>query len=155
MIAKLKQWFDQLGQTQQPEAEQSKEGIKLCCFSLMVITANVDSNFDSSERIVIEQLGRDLFDLDKSTVEEIVHDAEQQAGDSTSLYEFTSLIHEHLSENEKFKLVEGLWRVAYADGQIDKYEEHIIRRVSDLIYLDHARFTEARHLAQNGSSWSA
>lgn len=149
MINALKKWFEELNQTPSAEAGKTNENINLCCFSLMVITANVDSVFDSSERQTIKELGQDLFDLDNATIEEILKDAETQAGDSTSLYEFTSLIHTHLSENEKFKLVEGLWRIAFADGHIDKYEEHIIRRVSDLIYLDHARFTEARHIAEN------
>ena len=152
MITKLKQWFEQLNQTKETaETEQFKESIEICCFSLMVLTANIDASFDPAERSVVEQLGKDLFDLDDATINDIILDAEQQAGDSTSLYEFTSLIHAHLSEHEKFRLVEGLWRIAFADGRIDKYEEHIIRRVAELIYLDHARFTEARHIAENSS----
>ncbi len=151
MINALKKWFEGLNQTPSAEAGKTNENINLCCFSLMVITANVDSVFDSSERQTIKELGRDLFDLDNATIEEILKDATTQAGDSTSLYEFTSLIHEHLSENEKFKLVVGLWKIAFADGNIDKYEEHVILRVAELIYLDHARFTEARHMAETAS----
>lgn len=149
MINALKKWFEELSQTQVAETRHESENINLCCFSLMVITASVDSVFDNAERQTIKQLGRDLFDLDNETIDQILKDATAHAGDSTSLYEFTSLIHEHMNENEKFKLVEGLWRIAFADGQIDKYEEHVIRRVAELIYLDHARFTEARHMAQN------
>jgi uncharacterized tellurite resistance protein B-like protein len=151
MINALKNWFDELGGSKSTVTDQATANIDLCCFSLMVITASVDSAFDPSERQTIEQLGRDLFDLDNETIAEILKDAKTQAGDSTSLYEFTSLIHEHMSENEKFKLVEGLWKIAFADGQVDKYEEHIIRRVAELIYLDHARFTEARYLAETQS----
>lgn len=117
----------------------------------MVITANVDSIFDESEYKTIQELGRDLFNLDKKTIDEVISDAKQRANDSTSLYEFTSLIHENLSENDKFKLIVGLWKIAFADGEVDKYEEHVIRRVAELIYLDHARFTEARHIAENQS----
>lgn len=152
MINALKKWFEELSQEKSTDTDQKTESINLCCFSLMVITASVDSVFDHSERKTIEQLGRDLFDLDNATIEEILKDATAQAGDSTSLYEFTSLIHEHLSENEKFKLIEGLWRIAFADGHLDKYEEHVIRRVAELIYLDHARFTEARHMAELAST---
>ena len=151
MIHTLKRWFEKLSDNQDPNEGHSHEKINLCCFSLMVITANVDSNFDESERRTIQELGRDLFNLDETTIDEIVSDAKQQASDSTSLYEFTSLIHENLSEHDKFKLVVGLWKIAFADGEVDKYEEHVIRRVAELIYIDHARFTEARHIAENQS----
>ena len=148
MIHTLKRWFEKLSDNQDPNMGHSQEKINLCCFSLMVITANVDSNFDESEHRTIQALGRDLFNLDETTIDEIVSDAKQQASDSTSLYEFTSLIHTNLSEHDKFKLVVGLWKIAFADGEVDKYEEHVIRRVAELIYLDHARFTEARHIAE-------
>lgn len=149
MIDSLKRWFENLSGNQNSDAVQSQEKINLCCFSLMVITANIDATFDESEYRAIQELGRDLFSLDNETIDEIVGDAKQQANDSTSLYEFTSLIHENLSENDKFKLIVGLWKIAFADGEVDKYEEHVIRRVAELIYLDHSRFTEARHIAEN------
>lgn len=151
MIKALKRWFENLSDNQTPHAGHPQEKINLCCFSLMVITANVDSIFDESEYKTIQELGRDLFNLDKKTIDEVISDAKQRANDSTSLYEFTSLIHENLSENDKFKLIVGLWKIAFADGEVDKYEEHVIRRVAELIYLDHARFTEARHIAENQS----
>jgi uncharacterized tellurite resistance protein B-like protein len=151
MIQALKKWFESLSGDQEASVDQSQEQINLCCFSLMVITANVDSTFDESEHRMIQELGRDLFNLDATTIDEVVSDAKQQANESTSLYEFTSLIHENLSEQDKFKLVVGLWKIAFADGEVDKYEEHVIRRVAELIYLDHARFTEARHIAENQS----
>lgn len=146
MISKLKAFFTELATQTDPEVKQSS--IELCCFSLMCIIANIDNDFDENERITIKELGKELFSLDDATISDIIKDAEQSAHDSTSLHQFTSTIHEHLQEKDKFALIVGLWKIAYADGSIDKYEEHIIRRVAELVYLDHARFTEAKHVAK-------
>lgn len=148
MIQALRSFFDSLNGDQEPTAPNAS--IELCCFSLMVTIAKIDQRFDSSERNAIVSLGRSNFKLSEDTVSAVLKDAECAADLSTSLYEFTDVIREKLDEQSKFNLVKCLWIVAYADGQIDKYEEHIIRKVADLIYLDHARFTEAKLQAQSG-----
>lgn len=150
MIKLLKQVFEDLGKSEASAVDQ--KSIELCSFSLMAITASSDSTFDEDEQATILALGERLFSLDRATAQSILDEARQEADISTSLYEFTSLVHEHMSEPEKFQLVKGLWSIAYADGRIDKYEEHIIRRIAELIYLDHARFTEAKFEAKNSSS---
>jgi uncharacterized tellurite resistance protein B-like protein len=67
--------------------------------------------------------------------------------DATSLFEFTRLVNDHYGPDEKRDLVGAMWKVAYADGDLDKYEEHIIRRVAELIYLPHADFIRSKHEA--------
>ncbi len=68
--------------------------------------------------------------------------------EATSLYEFTRLVNDHYGPAEKRSLVEAMWQVAYADKNLDKYEEHIIRRVAELIYLPHAEFIQTKHAAR-------
>jgi uncharacterized tellurite resistance protein B-like protein len=41
-----------------------------------------------------------------------------------------------------------MWKVAYADGSVDKYEAHIIRRISDLIHLPNSQFVRAKQEAR-------
>ena len=64
--------------------------------------------------------------------------------DSTSLYEFTRDINDNFDAAERVRLIESMWKIAYADGNIDKYEEHIIRKVSNLIYVAHSDFIKAK-----------
>ena len=68
--------------------------------------------------------------------------------DSISLYDFTSVINEKLSREERYQLLVLLWKVAYADGRVDKYEEHYVRKISDLLYLDQSDFIRAKHEAR-------
>jgi uncharacterized tellurite resistance protein B-like protein len=60
------------------------------------------------------------------------------------LYDFTRDINDNLDSGERIKLIESMWKIAYADGNIDKYEEHIIRKVSNLIYVAHSDFIKAK-----------
>jgi len=145
MIKALKTFFDTL--SADTAVEIPKHSIELCCFSLMVTIAKIDQRFDAHERKAITSLGVSNFKLPEDTIDEIIKDAEDASDQATSLYEFTDIIHQKLDEQSKFNLVKCLWIIAYADGDIDKYEEHIIRKISDLIYLDHARFTQAKSQA--------
>ncbi len=67
------------------------------------------------------------------------------------MYGFTQLINQHCNPQEKFDLVTYMWRIAYADGDLDKYEEYIIRKVADLIHLGHGEFIRAKHAARSRS----
>ena len=66
--------------------------------------------------------------------------AEAQASQATSLYEFTRLINDEYDYDEKLRLIENMWRIAFSDDELDKYEEHLIRKVSELIYVSHSDF---------------
>ncbi|MDP2091517.1 MAG: TerB family tellurite resistance protein, partial [Pseudohongiella sp.] len=70
--------------------------------------------------------------------------AEKEAQQAVSLYDFTSLINEGYGYEEKLLLVENLWRVALADEHLDKYEEQLIRKTSDLIYVSHSDFIKTK-----------
>ena len=60
----------------------------------------------------------------------------------------TALVNEHFSARDKYDLVYNLWRVAYADGSLDKHEEALIRHIAELIHLPHAGFVQARNQAR-------
>ena len=68
--------------------------------------------------------------------------------ESISLYDFTSEVNEKFSREKKCELVKLLWKVAYADGRVDKYEEHYIRKISDLLNLTHGDFIKAKIYAR-------
>lgn len=130
------------------DAVADKHALHRCCFALMAIIARADNDFSEAERHSIIEIGSTLYGLNDIESSEIVAQASQDAVDSTSLYEFTSSVQTHMDESDKFQLIKALWRIAFADGTLDKFEEHIIRRIADLIYLDHARFIEAKLSAQ-------
>ena len=92
-----------------------------------------------------------MFELDPAASARLYREAERHADDATSLYEFTRLINDHFELTEKENLVELLWFVAFADGALDKYEEHLVRRVADLVHVSHGAFIRAKHRAMQRS----
>jgi len=75
--------------------------------------------------------------------------AETEAREATDFYQFTQLVNDHYSYQDKVKLMENLWRVAHADGRLDRYEEHFLRRVSGLLHLSHSDFIQTKISARN------
>ena len=78
--------------------------------------------------------------------------AKQKSDESTSLYEFTREINDKYEYDEKVKLIEDLWRIAYSDGQLDKYEDYVIRKIADLIYVTHSDFIKSKLSVKNQPS---
>ena len=99
----------------------------------------------------IEVLSKQL-DISDEDLADLVALAETEAQQATSLYEFTSLINAGYDYAHKLSLIENMWRIAYLDAKLDKYEEHLIRRISDLIYVSHKDFMRTKHSARSGAA---
>ena len=140
----LKKWLsERLSGSDRDEAEDG-EGLKLAVAALMVEVLRADHETDEAERRqVVESIGRQLG-LDESDGRELLELAERRVDASHDLYQFTSQVNRVCNETEKLRLVEQLWRVASADSVIHKYEEHLIRRIADLLHVSHRAFIVAK-----------
>jgi len=116
--------------------------------ALMVLLSRADNHEDERELQTIVDCAVLAHQVTPEDAREILDDALAQANDATSMYEFTGQINDHFDQAQKQALLESIWRVALADGRIDKYEEHLIRRMADLLHLNHREFMQARHRAQ-------
>ncbi len=148
MLSGIKALFSELLDTETSALEQT-DPKHLAAAALMIEVATIDEHFDATE---IRMLARELqrqFDLDSETIHQLIDSARRESDDATSLYQFTRCINDHCSADEKFQLLLGMWRIAYADNRLDKYEEHIVRRVSDLIYVSHSDFIRAKKMSQS------
>ncbi len=114
------------------------------CIALLLETSMADEVLDESELQALKNTLQKDFLIDEDEVDELINLAKENVQDSTSLYEFTRDINDNFDATERVKLIESMWKIAYADGNIDKYEEHIIRKVSNLIYVAHSDFINAK-----------
>ena len=71
--------------------------------------------------------------------------ADETAEELVSLHEFTQLLHDNLDEDEKAGVVRLLWRVAYADGNLDKYEDALVLKISDLLHVSRGLVMRLKH----------
>ena len=96
------------------------------------------------KQAAIETALQKAFKLSDEQLTKLIDLAEQENRNTTSLYQFTNLIKDEYSLEQRFQLVKMLWQVAMADGDISKYEDHLIRKIADLIYLPHSQFIQAK-----------
>jgi uncharacterized tellurite resistance protein B-like protein len=146
MIGALKALFEQPAK----ESEESqRHRLHLVAAALLIETARADFTQDAAEQAALEQLLSSALQLDKRQVHELVMAAENRVDEATSLYEFTRVINDHYSAAQKTQLIGAMWTVAYADGNLGKYEEHLIRQVAELTYVPHQDYIRSKLAAQD------
>ena len=130
------------------EADTRDAAVRLATAVLMVDVALVDSRFDETEFDRMLQLVKEHFGLGTQQAAELINAANAKADELVSVHEFTQLLHKHLSDDEKARIVSLLWQIAYADGQLDKYEDSLVLKISDLLYVSRGRVMRLKHDAQ-------
>ena len=91
------------------------------------------------------------FGLTPEDAAELVNAASEKAEALISAYDFTKILHERLSHDEKARIVELLWLIAYADGRLDKYEDSLVLKISDLLHVSRGRVMRLKHDAAHAS----
>ena len=141
MLRKLQQFFSE---QMAPQAEgDTDHRLRLATAALLIELSKADFEQDSAERDAIQHLLQ-LDDLSDDELDELLELAEQQFAEDNAYHPYTSLINEHYSPEQKVELIETLWQVALADGEISKYEDHLIRKISELIYVPHREFIRTK-----------
>jgi uncharacterized tellurite resistance protein B-like protein len=141
MITALKKLFEVPAQESEADRQQR---VRLAAAALLIETARADFTQEASEQAALESLLSSSLQLDPAAVRKLLEAASSRLDDSTSLYEFTRVINDYYSAAQKLELISAMWRVAYADGDLDKYEEYLIRQVAELTYVPHADYIRAK-----------
>ncbi len=122
----------------------SETKLQIATCALFLEIANSDDDFSIEEKTFIEKTMRDKFNLDDELVEELLALATQQTEESVSLYEFTDIINKSYGRDAKLIIIKNLWRLVYADGKLDKYEEYFMRTISRNLHLEHSDMIAAK-----------
>ena len=116
----------------------------LASAALMIEVMKADHELDERESEKFLQVLQDSLDIADEELNELVEMAQDEAQRATSLYEFTRLINDNYDYDARVGLIENMWRIAFSDEKLDKYEDHLIRRISDLIYVSHSDFIRTK-----------
>lgn len=157
MFSSIKRFFDANVTTAVRAANPTEQehAYRLAAAALLIEMTRADHDVKGVERAAVARAVRRAFALGESETDELLALAEREADEATSLYEFTRLINRHLDPKQKEHLVELLWLVALADGEIDRYEDYLVRKVADLIHVPHMSFIRAKHTAMERMSSSS
>ena len=147
MLKKIKGYISELGnQSSDPENQEEKEKniINNACAALLIETALADKVFKAEEIDSMKNTLREVYEIDEKDLNELITESEKKVSESTSLYEYTRLINDLCDYQYKLKLINNLWAIAFADKHLDKYEEYLIRKISDLLYVSHSDFIQQK-----------
>ena len=118
--------------------------LKLASAALLVEAAVMDGEFDDAERTTIQALLQNRFELSEAETVELISDAEAAVEDSSELYTLTRTIKNEFEHDERVHMIEMLWEVVYADGELDDYEANLVRRLNGLLHVSDRESGEAR-----------
>lgn len=148
MIRAIQQFFERQIRAADQGVGDTEHALRLATAALLVEMTRADFHVDDNEREAVHSALRRVFGLSAVETAELVELAEQDANAATSLFQFTHLIDTHFPPKRKAFVIEMLWRVAFADGVMDKYEEYLVRKVADLLHVSHRDFIQTKHRVQ-------
>jgi len=146
MLRTIKSFFDKkIKPSQGVTSRQATENsLRLATAALLIEAMKADDKVSGEELSAIKAgLGK-KFAIDAVETEALVRLAEEEAASAVSLYSFTSLINKGFKYEEKKEIIELLWEVVYADSSLEKHEEHLVRRIADLLQVSHKDFIETK-----------
>jgi uncharacterized tellurite resistance protein B-like protein len=145
MLKAIRSFFDEhlAPQPHEPPASAERRA-QLAAAVLLVEVARSDQNYSDAERQTVLASVQGKFGLSAAEAQEMLTLAEAESREAHDIFQFTSKIDASFSPEQKVRLIEELWRAAYADSVVHEYEEHLIRRVADMLHLSHSQFIAAK-----------
>jgi len=134
-----------VGDAEQPAPPSWELAVAVLLFEV----ARADFNISSAERDVIARMIATEYALSAETVNELMIEASEQVDEQISMHPFLRQVNDSFSAAQRQHLIELMWRVALAEDGKHRFEEALIRRVADLVYVEHSRFIRAKLDAQS------
>ena len=125
-----------------------EHALRVSTATLLIEVCRADFEEDESELEHMKHLIAQQFSLNEVELDELMLQARESADKLVSLQHITRLLNEQFDASMKIRVIEMMWQVVYADGVKHHYEEHLIRQVSELLYVPHSMFIKARHKAE-------
>jgi uncharacterized tellurite resistance protein B-like protein len=145
MLGKLRTFFDDALAPDHVDEATREHALRVATALLLIEVAKADYAEDLAEDTTILTSLKEFFALDEEAVELLLEEARTEADQAVELQQFTRRLHEQLSDAEKQRVVEMLWRVALADSKLDKHEDHLVRRIAGLLYVRHSDLIRIRN----------
>jgi uncharacterized tellurite resistance protein B-like protein len=145
MFDLLKRFFNKEKETDSNsvEPETGHDTIVATC-ALLVEIARIDNTFTPEEMETVISILKEKYNLSRENADALIQEAEKQLDESVDLWQFTKLINENYSNQEKMEIIETLWRVVYVDGKMDKYEHYLMSKLQHLLRVSHNQLIDAK-----------
>lgn len=142
MLNKIQQFLSSL--TQVDSAQEQTHSLETSCAVLLFEVMKADGILTDDEQLHMAKILIEEFNLSPLEVDDIIEQATYLSEHATDFYQFTSTLNSHYSSEQRVKMVKLLWQLAYADGELSNIEEHIIRKIADLLHLRQSEFIQTK-----------
>jgi uncharacterized tellurite resistance protein B-like protein len=151
MLKAIREFFDShIGA--EASGRDAQHAIQLATAALLVEVARLDRDVDAPERAAMLRAVREKFGLGAGEADALIGLAEAEVREATDYYQFTSLINRHFSQEQRQRVVELMWQVAYADAELSAHEQHVVRKIADLLYVSHGAYIAAKLRARDAAA---
>ena len=141
MLESLKRVFQAAsGEGAPVERKDSDEELRLATCALLVEAAMADDDLSPEEFQKIVEVLKDRFDLSDPAVNDLIEAAREEHARSTDVWSFARQVNQTLTREQKFDVMEMVWKVIYADGTLDKFEDYVAKKLHRLLKIDHQTF---------------
>ena len=154
MIASIAEFFKQFIEPETGRGDADK-ALQVATAALLLEMMRMDNRFADEERAAVIESLRQLFGLAPDQLETLLALADQEVRQASGYYQFTSLINKGCNAEQKVRIIENMWVVAMADGHLDAHEEHLMRKIADLLYVGHADYVAAKRRAREKTQMPA
>ncbi|MBW2171182.1 MAG: TerB family tellurite resistance protein [Deltaproteobacteria bacterium] len=145
MIDLVKRFFSQAPRDGATAKEESgSHDIRIATCALFLEMSHIDGEFSESERDYVVSILRRDFGLSGEHAAALLKAAHGELKESIDLWQFTNLINQNYSVEEKLQIIETIWRIAYTDGKLDKHEDYLVHKLAKLLRLNHKQLIDAK-----------
>ena len=145
MIDIVKRFFGTLSPAEPSRTSNvSQHDARVAVCALLVEMAKIDETFTAAEMSKILSILKDKYGLSADDADELISVAEQELEGSIDYWQFARLINDNYSTEEKLDIIEMLWRIVFVDEKMDKYENHLMHKLAELLRLSHQQLIEAK-----------
>ncbi len=145
MIDLVKKFFGKSSQDDSSnQRRQTTHDIRIATCALLLEMSNIDGEFSELERENIICILKRDFDLSDEYAAALLEVSKEELKGSIDLWQFTNLINQNYSLEEKIWLIETVWDIVYTDGKLDKHEDYLVHKLAELLHLTHKQLIEAK-----------
>ena len=146
MLKSLKDLFDSLlpPPGAMAAADSSEHQLQLATAVLLVEVMRADAKLAETETDAVIAALQRVFELRPDEVQQLVALAHERSRTATDFHAFTSALNDHFSMEQKLRVIDAMWQVAYADGHLEAHEQHVLWRVADLLHVPHGAYISAK-----------
>lgn len=152
ILNKFQDFIDSVAPSPETRALREAQALQAACCGLLMEVARLDSTAAERKRKAVSQAMREEFGIANEALAPMIASAGRPENRLTSYFRPVALINKAYAPEQKVRFIERLWRVAMADGDIDIYEDQLVRKLADLLYVAHTDFILAKHRVQTAGA---